>query len=104
MIKKIAVIGTGVIGTGWIIRCLAHSFKVIAYDKDPKSKKKGFECDLPISGVDMFPTIVNMLNASKYLNIQNIGKVEKGCLSNFLVLDNDLNIIDVYLEGKKING
>ena len=28
MIKKIAVIGTGVIGTGWIIRCLAHNFKV----------------------------------------------------------------------------
>ena len=39
MIKKIAVIGTGVIGTGWIIRCLAHNFKVIAYDKDPKLKK-----------------------------------------------------------------
>ena len=40
MIKKIAVIGTGVIGTGWIIRCLAHNFKVTAYDKDPKLKKK----------------------------------------------------------------
>jgi len=40
MIKKIAVIGTGVIGTGWIIRCLAHNFKVVAYDKDPQSKKK----------------------------------------------------------------
>ena len=40
MIKKIAVIGTGVIGTCWIIRCLAHNFKVIAYDKDPKLKKK----------------------------------------------------------------
>ena len=40
MIKKIAVIGTGVIGTGWIIRCLAHNFKVIAYDRDPKLKKK----------------------------------------------------------------
>ena len=40
MVKKIAVIGTGVIGTGWIIRCLAHNLKVIAYDKDPKLKKK----------------------------------------------------------------
>ena len=40
MIKKIAVIGTGVIGTGWIIRCLAHNFKVTAYDRDPKLKKK----------------------------------------------------------------
>ena len=34
MIKKIAVIGTGVIGSGWIIRLLAHNKKVIAYDKD----------------------------------------------------------------------
>ena len=40
MINKIAVIGTGVIGAGWIIRFLAHDKKVIAYDKDLKLKKK----------------------------------------------------------------
>ena len=40
MIKKIAVIGTGVIGTGWIIRFLAHDKKVIAYDKNLNSDKK----------------------------------------------------------------
>ena len=40
MIKNIAVIGTGVIGTGWIIRFLAHNKKVIAYDKNLKLKKK----------------------------------------------------------------
>ena len=34
MIKKIAVIGTGVIGSGWIIRFLAHDKKVIAFYKD----------------------------------------------------------------------
>lgn len=38
-IKTIAVIGTGVIGTGWIIRCLAHNKIVHAYDKDIKLKK-----------------------------------------------------------------
>ena len=38
--KKIAVIGTGVIGAGWIIRFLAHDKKVIAYDKDLKLKQK----------------------------------------------------------------
>ena len=38
--KKIAVIGTGVIGSGWIIRFLAHNKKVIAYDKDLKFKNK----------------------------------------------------------------
>ena len=40
MIKKVSIIGTGVIGTGWIIRCLAHNKKVIAFDKDQKQEKK----------------------------------------------------------------
>ena len=31
-INKIAVIGTGVIGTGWVIRMLAHNKKVAAFD------------------------------------------------------------------------
>ena len=39
-ITKVAVIGTGVIGAGWIIRCLAHNKKVVAFDKDLKLKKK----------------------------------------------------------------
>jgi len=38
-IKKVAIIGTGVIGAGWIIRCLAHNKIVYAYDKDLKLKK-----------------------------------------------------------------
>ena len=37
-IKKVAIIGTGVIGTGWIIRCLAHNKIVYAFDKDLKLK------------------------------------------------------------------
>ena len=43
MIKKIAVIGAGVIGSGWVIRFLAHNKKVIVYDQDPKLKKKLFQ-------------------------------------------------------------
>ena len=39
-ITKVAVIGTGVIGAGWIIRMLAHNKKVTAFDKDTKLKKK----------------------------------------------------------------
>ena len=42
-------------------------------------------------------------NASKYMGISNIGKIESGYLSNFLVLDKEYNLIDVYLEGKKVN-
>ena len=39
-INKVAIIGTGVIGSGWIIRCLAHNKTVVAFDKDLKLKKK----------------------------------------------------------------
>ena len=39
-ITKIAVMGTGVIGAGWIIRALAHNKKVVAFDKDIKLEKK----------------------------------------------------------------
>ena len=39
-IKNVTVIGTGVIGAGWIIRFLAHNKKVVAFDKDLKLKKK----------------------------------------------------------------
>ena len=38
-IKKVAVIGTGVIGAGWIIRCLAHNKTVYAFDRNLKLKK-----------------------------------------------------------------
>ena len=36
--KNVAVIGTGVIGTGWVIRCLAHCKKVDEYDINLKHK------------------------------------------------------------------
>ena len=38
-IKKVAVVGAGVIGAGWIIRCLAHGKIVHVYDKNLKLKK-----------------------------------------------------------------
>jgi|TARA_B110000438_G_C15768132_1_gene630589 carnitine 3-dehydrogenase len=38
-IKNIAVIGTGVIGTGWIIRFLANNKKVFVYDPNKEQKK-----------------------------------------------------------------
>ena len=42
-INKVTVIGTGVIGAGWIIRCLAHNKKVVAFDKDLKLKKSNLK-------------------------------------------------------------
>ena len=42
-------------------------------------------------------------NASRYLKLSNIGLLNSGYKSNFLVLDKEYNILDVYLEGNKIN-
>ena len=65
MIKKIAVIGTGVIGTGWIIRCLAHNKKVIAFDKDLKLEKR-----LLIEIKRAWPFVKKLFNKKK-LNLKN---------------------------------
>ncbi|OOF02694.1 L-carnitine dehydrogenase [Salinivibrio sp. MA607] len=37
MSKQLAVIGTGVIGNGWIARALAQGWNVVAYDPDPQA-------------------------------------------------------------------
>ena len=65
MIKKIAVIGTGVIGTGWIVMCLAHNKKVIAFDKDLKLEKK-----LIIEIKRAWPFVKKLFNKKK-LNLKN---------------------------------
>ena len=42
-------------------------------------------------------------NASKYLKLDNVGLIKEGMKSNFVLLDKSHNIIDVYLNGKKID-
>ena len=39
-IKTVGIVGTGVIGTGWIIRNLAHNKIVHAYDQNKNLKKQ----------------------------------------------------------------
>ena len=63
--KKIAIIGTGVIGAGWIIRCLAHDKIVYAFDKDIKLKKK-----LIIEIKRTWPHVKKLFN-KKRLNLKN---------------------------------
>jgi carnitine 3-dehydrogenase len=64
-IKKVAVIGTGVIGAGWIIRCLAHNKIVYAFDKDLRLKKN------LISEIKIALPYVKKLFNKKKLNIRN---------------------------------
>ncbi len=42
-------------------------------------------------------------NASKYLKLDNVGIIQKNFLSNFLILDKEFNLKEVYLRGKKID-
>ena len=64
-IKNVAVVGTGVIGTGWIIRFLAHNKKVIAFDKDLKLKKR-----LVAEIKRTWPYVKKLFNKKK-LNLKN---------------------------------
>ena len=74
MIKKISVIGTGVIGTGWIIRCLVHNKKVVAYDKDIKLKKK-----LIVEIKRAWPFVKKLFNKNKpdLKNLKYVSTIEE---------------------------
>ena len=64
-IKKVAIIGTGVIGAGWIIRCLAHNKTVYAFDRDLKLKKN------LVSEIKRTWPYVKKLFNKKTLNLKN---------------------------------
>ena len=64
-IKKVAIIGTGVIGSGWIIRCLAHDKIVYAFDRDLKLKK-----NLITEIKRTWPYVKKLFN-KKTLNLKN---------------------------------
>ena len=65
-INKIAVIGTGVIGTGWIIRMLAHNKKITAFDLDIKKKI------ILIKEVKRSLPFVRKLFKKKTINLKNL--------------------------------
>ena len=109
MIKKIAVIGTGVIGTGWIIRCLAHNFKVIAYDKDPKLKKKIIEEIRRAS-----PFVKKLFNKKK-INLKNfkyvtslevalkdVDFIQENATENYKIKTKLMNLIGKYAKNNAI--
>jgi carnitine 3-dehydrogenase len=64
-IKKVAIIGTGVIGAGWIIRCLAHNKIVYAFDRDSKLEK-----DLIAEIKRTWPYVKKLFN-KKTINLKN---------------------------------
>ena len=65
-IDNIAVIGIGVIGTGWIIRMLAHNKKVIAFDLNIKQKA------ILIMEIKRSLPFVKKLFKKKIINLKNL--------------------------------
>lgn len=53
-IKNITVVGTGVIGIGWIARFLANGYQVTAFDPAPNAEEKVIK-----SLSEIWPTLVN---------------------------------------------
>ena len=78
MINKIAVIGAGVIGSGWVVRFLAHNKKVIVYDTDLKLRKK-----VILEVKRAWPFVKKLFNKNK-LNLKNFSYVTdiKNALKN----------------------
>ena len=73
-IKNVAIIGTGVIGTGWVIRCLAHGKKVRAYDINLKHKKnliKEIKRSWPFVKKMFKKKKLNLHNLSFYTNLHD---------------------------------
>ena len=69
MINKIAVIGAGVIGSGWVVRFLAHNKNVVVYDQNPKLKKK-----VILEIKKSWPFVKKLFNKKK-LNLKNFNYV-----------------------------
>ncbi|MDB4846765.1 3-hydroxyacyl-CoA dehydrogenase NAD-binding domain-containing protein [Pelagibacteraceae bacterium] len=65
-INKIAVIGTGVIGTGWIIRMLVHNKKITAFDLNIKQKV------ILIKEIKRSLPFVKKLFKKKKINLKNL--------------------------------
>lgn len=65
-IKKITVIGTGVIGTGWIARFLAHGYYVVATDPAPDAEKRMY------AALERAWTSLERQGLSKHASIDNV--------------------------------
>jgi len=81
-LKKIAIIGAGVIGTGWVIRLLAHNKNVIVYDKNPKLKKK-----IILEIKNAWPFIKKLFNTNKLAlkNFKYVSNIEDALIDADLI-------------------
>ena len=108
-IKKVAVIGTGVIGAGWIIRCLAHNKIVYAFDKDLRLKNK-----LLVEIKRTWPYVKKLFNKKninlknfKYFTslretVKNADFIQECATENYVLKTKLMNIIGGYAKSNAI--
>tara|TARA_B100000886_G_scaffold339528_1_gene305259 strand:+ start:2510 stop:3451 length:942 start_codon:yes stop_codon:yes gene_type:complete len=90
-IKTIGIIGTGVIGTGWIIRNLAHNKIVHAYDKNKNFKKEVLkEINRTSKNVENLYKKKILIKNLKFFNslekaLVNVDFVQESVLENYKV-------------------
>ena len=103
-IKTVGIVGTGVIGTGWIIRNLAHNKIVHAYDQNKnlknyvlkeikrtsKSIKKLFGKKILIKNLKFFNSLEKALS--------NVDFVQESVLENYKVKTDLIQKISKYVK------
>ena len=107
-IKTVGIVGTGVIGTGWIIRNLAHNKIVHAYDQNKnlknyvlkeikrtsKSIKKFFGKKILIKNLKFFNSLEKALS--------NVDFVQESVLENYKVKTDLIQKISKYVKSNVI--
>ena len=108
-IKKVAIIGTGVIGAGWIIRCLAQGKIVHAFDKDLKLKKNllsEIKRTLPFVKKLFKKKKINLKNFKYFTSLEqaleNVDFVQECAPENYTTKTNLLKIISKYVKKNTI--
>ena len=108
-IKKVAIIGTGVIGAGWIIRCLAQGKIVHAFDKDLKLKKNllsEIKRTLPFVKKLFKKKKINLKNFKYFTSLEqaleNVDFVQECAPENYTSKTNLLKIISKYVKKNTI--
>ena len=108
-IKKVAIIGTGVIGTGWIIRTLAHNKIVNAYDKNSKVEKKikeEIKRTWPYVRRLFKKKKINLKNFKYFTSLEqaleNVDFVQECAPENYTTKTNLLKIISKYVKKNTI--
>ena len=108
-IKKVAIIGTGVIGAGWIIRCLAQGKIVHAFDKDLKLKKNllsEIRRTLPFIKKLFKKKKINLKNFKYFTSLEqaleNVDFVQECAPENYIIKTNLLKLISKYVKKNTI--